>query len=133
MKLLKMSNFIFFHNVFYAILSLNLLIATFQLSSAASLNLGHSQNGVLGNGLTDGLFNSTHILFVVCTAFISGQSKLLSSGKGLSRRSMCRTFLRCNIKLLFPYFSTIFSVFSNEELCHQRSGPVIIKLESILS
>ena len=26
-------------------------IATFQLSSAASLNLGWSQNGVLGNGL----------------------------------------------------------------------------------
>ena len=31
----------------------NPLIATFQLSSAASLNLGWSQNGVLGNGLTD--------------------------------------------------------------------------------
>ena len=30
--------------------SLNPLIATFQLSSAASLNLGRSQNGVLGNG-----------------------------------------------------------------------------------
>ena len=27
------------------------LIATFHLSSAASLNLGRSQNGVLGNGL----------------------------------------------------------------------------------
>ena len=27
------------------------LIATFQLSSAASLNLGQSQYGVLGNGL----------------------------------------------------------------------------------
>ena len=31
----------------------NHLIATFQLSSAASLNMGRSQNGVLGNGLTD--------------------------------------------------------------------------------
>ena len=31
--------------------SKNPLIATFQLSSAASLNLGQSQNGVLGNGL----------------------------------------------------------------------------------
>ena len=30
----------------------NPLIATFQLSSAASLNLGQSQNSVLGNGLT---------------------------------------------------------------------------------
>ena len=29
----------------------NSLIATFQLSSAASLNLGRSHNGVLGNGL----------------------------------------------------------------------------------
>ena len=32
--------------------SLNPLIATFQLLSAASLNLGWSQNGVLGNELT---------------------------------------------------------------------------------
>ena len=31
--------------------SLNPLMATFQLSSAASLNLGWSQNGVLGNVL----------------------------------------------------------------------------------
>ena len=31
--------------------SLNSLIATFQLSSAASLNLGRSRSGVLGNGL----------------------------------------------------------------------------------
>ena len=29
----------------------NRLTATFQLSSAASLNLGRSQNDVLGNGL----------------------------------------------------------------------------------
>ena len=33
--------------------SKSMLIATFQLSSAASLNLGRSQNGVLGNGLID--------------------------------------------------------------------------------
>ena len=33
-------------------LSLSPLKATFQLSVAASLNLGWSQNGVLGNGLT---------------------------------------------------------------------------------
>ena len=45
MKLLKMSNFTFFHNVFYAICILNPIIATFQLSSVASL--GPSQNGVL--------------------------------------------------------------------------------------
>ena len=32
--------------------SQNPLLATFQLSSAASLNLGRSPNGVLGNGLT---------------------------------------------------------------------------------
>ena len=30
--------------------SWNPLIGTFQLSPAASLNLGRSQNGVLGNG-----------------------------------------------------------------------------------
>ena len=47
-KLLKMSNFTLFHNVFDAICP---LIATFQLSSAASLNMGRSQNGVSGNGL----------------------------------------------------------------------------------
>ena len=34
--------FHFFHNVFYAI---RILKATFQFSSAASLNLGLSQNG----------------------------------------------------------------------------------------
>ena len=31
----------------------NPLIVTFQLSSAASLNLERSQNGVLGNGLME--------------------------------------------------------------------------------
>ena len=31
----------------------NPLIATFQLSSAASFNLGQSQSGVLGNGLKE--------------------------------------------------------------------------------
>ena len=51
MKLLKMSNFTYFQNVFYAICILISLKATFQLSSAASLNLGQFQNGVLGNGL----------------------------------------------------------------------------------
>ena len=44
----QMSNFTFFNNVFYAIC---ILIATLQLSSAASLNLGQSQNLVLGNVL----------------------------------------------------------------------------------
>ena len=46
------THFTFFHNVFYAICISKSLIATFQLSSAASLNLGRSQNGVVGNGLT---------------------------------------------------------------------------------
>ena len=50
-KLLKMSNFTSFHNVFYAICILNALIATFELLSAASLNFGQSENGVLGNDL----------------------------------------------------------------------------------
>ena len=49
-KLLTLSNFTFFHNSFYAIP----LIATFQLSYAASLNLGRSQDGVLGQGLNIG-------------------------------------------------------------------------------
>ena len=53
------SNLPFSHNVFKRLLSQtcekvslcgNGLIATFQLSSAASLNLAKSQNGVLGNG-----------------------------------------------------------------------------------
>ena len=37
-----------------------ILIATFQLSSASSLNLELSQNGVLGNGLT--LYQMTNFL-----------------------------------------------------------------------
>ena len=56
MKLLKMSNFTFFflHNVFRVICilkSFNKQIS--ELSSAASLNLGRSQNVVLVNGLKD--------------------------------------------------------------------------------
>ena len=45
---------------FMQFVSLNPSIATFQLSSAASLNLGWSQNGVLGNGLT--LYHTTEFL-----------------------------------------------------------------------
>ena len=37
--------------LFFQSVSLNLLLFTFQLSSAASLNLERSQNGVLGNRL----------------------------------------------------------------------------------
>ena len=48
MKLLKMSNFIFFHNVFYATC---ILKSVKSHISSASLNLGPSQNGILGNGL----------------------------------------------------------------------------------
>ena len=46
-KLLKMSNFTFIHNDFHAICILKSfnIIARFQLSSAASFNLGRSQNG----------------------------------------------------------------------------------------
>ena len=51
------------HLFFYAICILNPLVATFQLSSAASLNLGRSQNGVLGNGLTQG--TEREVLLVV--------------------------------------------------------------------
>ena len=61
-KLLKMSNFNFFHNVFYAICILKSFDATFQLSSA-SLNLGLSQNGVLGNGLNRVAMPYRHNLF----------------------------------------------------------------------
>ena len=39
-------------------------MATFQLSSAASLNLGWSQNGELGNGLTLSLLMTTQEDFV---------------------------------------------------------------------
>ena len=39
--------------------SQNPLIATFQLSSAASLNLGWSQNGVSGNGLNSAVLHLT--------------------------------------------------------------------------
>ena len=39
-EIAQMSNFTFFQNVLYAVFILKSLIATFQLSSAASLNLG---------------------------------------------------------------------------------------------
>ena len=51
-EIAQSEQFHFFHNVFYEICTLNPVIATFQLSSAGCLNLGWSQNGVLGNGLT---------------------------------------------------------------------------------
>ena len=50
-----------------------LLIATFQLSSAASLNLGRSQNGVLGNGfIRITSVNSTNQASDVCRRTTSG-------------------------------------------------------------
>ena len=52
MKLLKNEQFHLFPVFSMQSVSQNPLIATFQLSSAVSLNLGQSQNGVLGNGLT---------------------------------------------------------------------------------
>ena len=60
-KLLNMSKFTFFHNVIYEIRILNPLKATFKLSTVASLNMGQSQNGVLGNGLKT---------FLVCTRLL---------------------------------------------------------------
>ena len=50
----------------------NTLIATFQLSSAASLNLGRSQNGVLGNGLNE-MKVSRHNFFPTCSIACSTQ------------------------------------------------------------
>ena len=40
--------------------SKNPLLATFQLSSAASLKLGRSQNSVLGNGLSIDFLSMMH-------------------------------------------------------------------------
>ena len=51
MKLLKMSNLIFFYDVFYVICILKSFNSHISVLPAASLNLGRSQNGVLGNGL----------------------------------------------------------------------------------
>ena len=53
----------------------NGLIATFQLSSAASLNLGRSHNGVLGNVL---IHYHTHFATVFITIINSFQSLTLS-------------------------------------------------------
>ena len=50
-KFLKMSNFTFFHNVFYAICILESFYNHISIVVCSSLNLGQSQNGVLGNGL----------------------------------------------------------------------------------
>ena len=44
--------------------SYNPLIATFQLSSAASWNLGQSQNGVIGNVLSRPTVKQLPLLFV---------------------------------------------------------------------
>ena len=55
MKLLKMSNFTFFHNVFYAICILKSFNSPISVVVSGSLNLGRSQNGVLRNGLRGGV------------------------------------------------------------------------------
>ena len=59
--------------------SWNHLIATSQLSSAASLNLGRSQNGVLGNGLrrksidANGLQHAERDITTFTLSFVSDQ------------------------------------------------------------
>ena len=57
-NLLKMSNFSFFHNIFLCNLCLKILKASFHLSFVSSLNLGWSQNGVLGIGLKNTIYPS---------------------------------------------------------------------------
>ena len=56
--LLILSNLTFIHNVFYAICILKSCNVAFQLSPVASLNLGQSQNVVLGNELSFSFFLS---------------------------------------------------------------------------
>ena len=51
--------------------SYNPLISTFQLSSAASLNLARSQNGVLVNGsihFSDALYHTSYHLILLVTS-----------------------------------------------------------------
>ena len=53
-EIAQISNFSFFHNVFYGICilkSFNSHISVVVHSKEASLNFGWSQNGALGNGL----------------------------------------------------------------------------------
>ena len=50
-KLLKMSNFTFFQNVFYAICILNSFNSHISVVVCSLFEFGRSQNGVLGNGL----------------------------------------------------------------------------------
>ena len=50
-KLLRMSNFTFFHNAFHAICILKSFNSHISVVVSASFNLGWSQNGVLGNGI----------------------------------------------------------------------------------
>ena len=70
--------------------SKNPLIATFQLSSAASSNLGQSQNGVLGNGLNVRLSG----------AFFSFDGMLYKKKSLLQRNRMCQFTLTPVISIL---------------------------------
>ena len=71
------------------------LIATFQLSSAASLNLGWSQNGVLRNGLTIGpLRNKSYSLSLRNLSF----GKIFDSFilcKCIQKTSKCNVSYQC--------------------------------------
>ena len=52
-----------FPQCFYAICILNPLIATFQLSFAASLNLGRSENGISGEPFPDQTIVFTYLQY----------------------------------------------------------------------
>ena len=93
MKLLILSNFIFFHYVFYAICVFKSFKSHFQLSSAASLNLGWSQNGVLGNGLIWAIPKFCHLVHKVanksCTElnkFSFGQNQVTVDSESCYRQ-----------------------------------------------
>ena len=84
-KLLILSNFTFIHNVSYAICTLNPVIDTFHLSSAASLNLGQVSKWCIREWVKSKIPTKTfksHLLdprpFPVSNAFATYTMALLS-------------------------------------------------------
>ena len=57
--------------------SWNPLLTTFQLLSVASLNLGPSQNGILGNGLNISILNFVYLTGRTEVAYISKETPMI--------------------------------------------------------
>ena len=92
-------HFTFFHDVFYTICILKSFDSHISVVISASLNLGQSQNGVLGNGLNSSTYLSLFVTETGYYIFIEtsaprkvGDKAWLKSGQVPATTGSCLTF-----------------------------------------